>query len=376
MSALEMPIFNTKFNEKTAFIYCDGVGTNVKTTCSSDGSGNIYHYYNYKSYGLPFDAITLVKDIKAVSQGQPYDKGLFARKKRLEQLVDTIKYYGLKANDKGDVFHKILLIGVSHGSIIMHSALIRLKTRSDISIEDVDKIMQKVYFITIGSPHHPPRLLLSRYEKLDEIRFYNFYHKDDNVLQGLLSRIVLPENVRNPFAPKDNTKIYPNNSMGNVKTRYDILQRECIIQHPLVYLTPIPAKKYHPTLNHISTYIAYPFFRAQIEDQLKSVGDTTSFDDLVNKYGTDRIPNGSELPGEFNYLNAAFYSGILSNLLCMQGSHSGGMRSQHPRIKLVKSNKYYIVRYDKTNKRKYILSKREKVYLRDIRGQYRYVKTH
>jgi hypothetical protein len=86
------------------------------------------------------------------------------RPKRLNNLCETIKKYLMKIEEPYDT---IILIGFSHGSIIMYSALLKLFADASISLKHYEKLR----FYAISPPFHFPPNILSSFIKYDN-RYY------------------------------------------------------------------------------------------------------------------------------------------------------------------------------------------------------------
>ena len=384
--------------EKIAFIQCEGMGVNENDACFSRLGGNhVYHYFNYKSKGLLSDAYTLLKDMANLSE----NKGLTNRKDRLLALVKVIKHYmTLKDQQDKCFFDRVVLIGVSHGSLIMHGAIELLKMDINITKEMWDN---RLHFFTIGSPRHPHAYTLSPYEKDGKPLFYNFYHHNDTVLNKPIYKAVMKlSHPRNPFLKRKN-QIYPyqfqeykpngfgpliNGSSPQILFVYDNVMRVLIHKCDLAFVTPVI--EYEDILNHVSASLVYPaFFKKEHLQKMHTYiqNEPSTYPGPDPKSKLINFINNPDFQTKYLYghIYYVYVCSIWETVLdknrstdCLPLSFSSGGGRQHGNgngeVMIRSSKKTYKVRVDKTNKKKYIMSNKQRVYLADIKGKYVYVK--
>lgn len=374
-------------SERTAFVYCDGIGTHrdgfcMSTFCnrsttttpqptsnSETKKTNTYHYFKYGSLGVAIDFLTLIKDINSLNKGC-FSTGFLSRSKRQDDLANVIKCYGLDKDVSGqDKYDKIVLIGVSHGSLLMHSALLRIKM-SRIDIPDITQIMSKIYFVTIGSPNHPPPLLLKPYEGAEK-RLYNFYSVQDLILQRHFAKL-LPASAKHYFKLTSGNRISPVPQSFNfnitpyvhshtpeaspvINVKYSIIEpmRICILTNDLNDLLRSIYSDYGvpPLFYHISAYVAIPFFGVKNERYLHQM------------YFVEQYLQKFQF---YNDPQCFFYP-------CGDTTKIQGGYASKPIIKMKRNGKKYVVRIDRETKRKYIIMNKSKVFLSNIKGSYVYV---
>lgn len=146
-------ILNTK-NSVCIFIF--GIGDKLdKSPKYNDTDENIIEIIEYGTEGVIKDVITLFKDFYKLKN----DK-LLIEKPRLTKLVELLKFYLLYTD------LNIIIFGVSHGSLIIHGAILKLK------MIDIDNKFNfnRIKIRTLGSPRYFPKELL---ENNDIYHLYN-----------------------------------------------------------------------------------------------------------------------------------------------------------------------------------------------------------
>jgi hypothetical protein len=89
---------------------------------------------------------------------------------------------------------KIVVIGVSHGSLIVHSAILKIKAIYTPIDDLINFFKNRIIVLTLGSPKYLPKTLLSNTQQInDEMNMiygnvYNFYNIKDNIY-SILSKI-------------------------------------------------------------------------------------------------------------------------------------------------------------------------------------------
>jgi hypothetical protein len=86
---------------------------------------------------------------------------------------------------------KIVVIGVSHGSLIVHSAILKIKAIYEPVEQLINIFTDRIIVLTLGSPKYLPKTLLNNKNIRDEIRMiygnvYNFYNIKDKIY-GILN---------------------------------------------------------------------------------------------------------------------------------------------------------------------------------------------
>jgi len=165
----------SQIRNNTVFIVIDGIGTKNQSFCNSLIHGDtryIFEIFNYDSKNMISDMYTAVKDLSIIRSEK--DINNFGRQARLTCLISKIKRY--LTDDKID---RVITIGISHGSIIMHGAVLSIKNGS---IDD--KYMNKLNIWTLGSPRYIPQTLLPLLEE-NKPRILNFYNTSDSIIRSL-----------------------------------------------------------------------------------------------------------------------------------------------------------------------------------------------
>jgi hypothetical protein len=157
-----------------------------------------YYYQWYDTKGLLRDFLTLRSDIKKTGEGSRSDN----REDRLNSLVDKIK----KQLQNKEI-QKLVLIGLSHGSLIMYSAL--AKVEADTSIEF--NLLKKLYFYAVSPPTVLPNNVLSYNEKTDPDTVDAYKTREQNIIEQNICRYLLgqkkPDGYFSSYRPPPNLKI-------------------------------------------------------------------------------------------------------------------------------------------------------------------------
>jgi hypothetical protein len=189
-----MENFNICLDENMVFIYIGGVSSSdpdfTKEYKFNNGEKEISYafesvsYYSSKRPDYVIDDILTGRvDAQNLSQNTQINPDSSRKAKRLNNLVSIISFY-MKYTRR-----KIVVIGVSHGSLIVHSAILKIKGIYR-PIEQLFKIFnERIIVLTLGSPKYLPLSLLS--DKIrDYISFgnvYNFYNTKDGIYSVLNS---------------------------------------------------------------------------------------------------------------------------------------------------------------------------------------------
>jgi hypothetical protein len=348
---------NIKWKSETGpksdvFIQCEGLGSNFEYKCfnypkqlsppaNPPPPTTKIIYFNYASKGLLHDALTLVRDLK-----QP-DGNLITRKERLDSLVSLIRTYITNRN-----VAKVGLLGISHGSLLMHAAIVRLKCDITLTREDLNKL----HLYTIGSPKYPHPNLLIAFEE-QHLKHVNFYHKLDEKVQQVRFLFGARHHARHFATGNISYQQYPNDSQTNTIFDINIARRIIVHMQPSEFI-----RNGHDVMYHASQYMLYPLFESR----------------------TNTGNNGYNVRNNVQNGNIAFYKGSLCYPLfwaayfdkmpslgdkCDLPALEGGGA---PKKAVVFNKKQYVVKTDKSSKKKYITVKRAKVFLKDIKGKYKY----
>jgi hypothetical protein len=172
------------------FIYIGGVSSSdedfTKKYTNRDKE-YIFESVSYISSKSPYfvinDLLTGRRDARNLSDGTTIKTDSARKAIRLNKLISIISFY-MKYTDK-----KIVVIGVSHGSLIVHSAILKIKA----IYEPVDDLMNiftnRIIVLTLGSPKYLPKTLLKN-KISDDMEMiygnvYNFYNVRDTIYSVL-----------------------------------------------------------------------------------------------------------------------------------------------------------------------------------------------
>lgn len=366
----------------TVYIVATGLGTYVGENLLHADTENVYQLFDYGSpvenkwYKLPFivyDFACLIKDIGAANENNPNKA---ANPNRLEALCDMIiNYYN-------NGYKNIVLVGISHGSLIINAAILRLQIELD-----KHDIFDKIKFYTIGSPRYPNPWLLRKYEQilntldikshLNSYKLLNFYDQGDAMLyknKGILKIF----KGRNPFIKNTNgNKVSPNPSTTTNKENkpYTFNPNTRIIFNKFDLSKITPVATYGENLNHINTYMMYPLYVPNIDvsDYDKIKYDTRP---LLGLFSADM--EFCKTYGENKLYDITQYkdNSLKEVSVCPSSTKSGGGNKKSSRkIQISKTGKTFTVRTDKDTRKKYIVEGKDKtrVYLGDLKGKYKYV---
>ena len=211
---------------KVAYILCPGMGNNTINVYYTH-HGNHYELFNYGAedsvMGYCSDVICLIRDILSLRKNEITGKNplnaIEAKIGRLKRLVTRIKLLLISP----DQYARVVLLGLSHGALLMYGAILRLLCDVELNRSHYEKLR----IFTVGAPIYPPSTLLLPYEKDQSINLlnilnnynrqkpppknntvcvnlYNIYHKLDGMLNNTnkvkLLQIVCK--LRNPFVLK------------------------------------------------------------------------------------------------------------------------------------------------------------------------------
>jgi hypothetical protein len=176
------------------FIYIGGVSSrdnDYTKKYTNDNKEYIFESVSYNSSKSPDyvidDILTGRKDARQLDSNQQITTDSHRKAKRLNRLVSIISFY--MRNTK----KKIVVIGVSHGSLIVHSAILKIKAIY-MPVNDLMNIFRnRIIVLTLGSPKYLPKTLLKNLseisDKMEMIygNIYNFYNIRDSIYSILSS---------------------------------------------------------------------------------------------------------------------------------------------------------------------------------------------
>lgn len=337
--------------QDTAIIRIEGMGTNSPSICKSvpgppdnlKGPKNV-HFVNvtYASRGMTRDAISLRSNSMSLRSGSPDIANGRESQRRLFELINKIKMYLTSE------MNKVIVIGVSHGSLLVHAAFLKLQMDIDLTPENLSKL----HIYTIGSPRYLPKGLLP------EGRLLNFYHVKDKMIR-LVNMLPFggckvpdlqqaEEQLKRAFHDSE-TSLQPGEHLYDPDNAIVYVNKRNFqpdnITTPVVqdyYYMPISESRVSPTFD-LALFHAYPYILYPIMDfnTRYAMSELTFFDNTNNPFK-------------------------LVDCHGTAASQGGANKKQHIKYQ----NKVYKIRKDKVGK--YITIKKVKTYLKEIRGKYRY----
>jgi hypothetical protein len=322
----------------TAIISIYGIGNNVPTKCNHVERLNVYSVnINYEStmnshlFGILDDVYTLLKDGHNLKYHNTISQD-FHSHARLFKLQNAIKKFILMEN-----LNQVILIGASHGSLIVHGAFLKLQMDHEV----LPIHLAKLKIFTIGSPRYLPKGLLPN--------LLNFYHVQDDMIHFVKKLNIV--SFISGFRVPDLAKIAK-----------DVLQIDCnSLKHEhaydadnaLVYVNKCNFVKQGDAGKQGYNYNNYlaPYYEDGLDKDKKKYIFHSS---IHNLYPI------------MNYDTRLFMDPKTIYLEKTDCNMSGGASKQYVKYK----EKFYKLRENK--KGKYILVLRAKTYLTTIRGKYRY----
>jgi hypothetical protein len=188
-----MENFNICLEEDMVFIYIGGVSSSdpdfTKEYNFNKGGKKISYVFESVSYFsskrpdyVIDDILTCIDDARHLSSEKEIKLNTQRKAKRLNNLVSIISFYMRYTT------RKIVVIGVSRGSLIVHSAILKIKGIYR-PLEHLLNIFEnRIIVLTLGSPKYLPISLLSDKIRDSKISFgnvYNFYNTTDGIYNVL-----------------------------------------------------------------------------------------------------------------------------------------------------------------------------------------------
>ena len=179
-------------DDNMVFIYIGGVSSSDPDFTKEYKNGEksyVFESVSYISSKRPDyvidDILTGRIDARQLSQGIQPKPDTLRKAIRLNNLVSIISFY-MRFTSR-----KIVVIGVSHGSLIVHAAILKIKALYR-PIEHLFNIFtNRIIVLTLGSPKYLPIRLLKHVTNTGNIQFgnvYNFYNTKD-AIYSLLNQI-------------------------------------------------------------------------------------------------------------------------------------------------------------------------------------------
>ena len=333
--------------KNTAIVLMEGMGSTSPDGCKNDTRDNVfYHRVNYSSLGLLKDFKVLNKEAKAL-KNKKETSSIFS-KTRIYKLKNIVKSYVVRDN-----INTVIIIGMSHGSLIVHAAYLKLM----IDLQLTHLHLAKIKIITIGSPRYlPTSLTIGQNNKV-----LNFYHQKDSITKVLYtftgkdSKFMVPNlpYVNGAFLeePKSNGKPYESADFKWTSPLYFYDEPNGIVyvnkcnmpERPLLeskyfnnFYIPSPPDTlllHGAILFHTKIYMLYPIF------------------------------------SDFSIMHTSYMDKYLSKDV-VKCPLIGGNVIMKCYITILSTKKRYLVRMQDT--KNYILLSKNKIFLSQIRGKYRY----
>jgi hypothetical protein len=341
-------------SNKVTFITCYGIGSSGEDSVATDDERFQFEEFDYSSQGIIKDIFHLIKDARALSNDEFLKT---SREPRTKELCVKIKA-ALTAG------RYVILIGISHGSLIMYNACLRLMCDIQINHEH----MKKLRLYTIGSPQYPITRFFRPYENNGIYNLINFYHHADKMLSAInnplswVLKFKIPKEIGKRISSNDvNPTICPENShqlLFDKKNR--VVTNFYDLRETIASVSSKETAKISNEVYHVSPINLYPLI-APCLDKTAAINIGYQFFlktlHFISHYA-------KPVSGEKSFK-------ILYEQYKKQNANGGAIKE---RISLISSKQTsYVVRKDAQNK-KYIFISKQRVYLSDIRGKYRYIR--
>lgn len=166
-------------HQHTNIVYIFSLGAGSKNNDFSDYEfhvNNISEIISYKGgkkiLGIPvFDFLDVKKNIKEIEKIKLEGHGkIDFNKYRLSRLLELLEFYLL------NTYLNIVLIGFSHGSVLIQAVILKIKMKGIISRE---VLKERITIFSVGSPNIIPPDIISK-DKTNKI--FNIYNIYDNIL--------------------------------------------------------------------------------------------------------------------------------------------------------------------------------------------------
>lgn len=361
------------------FVIMYGVGSGSIDVCKMStvlGERIIYKVVDYSSNGIIADLKNLKLTANALTEGKTGPSDLFSRE-RIFRLKTTIKDF-LKDGKN------VTAIGVSHGSLILHGAILKLQMDMDVN----QSMLNHLNVLTVGSPRYLPKDLLLPIKQTSQSspapapiqieKVLNFYHKRDSYIRKLH---ILASKPGSSFRVPD---------LSKVKLKPEMKTEQVTKEFKSVQVTVFDTAKHNESYiydaNNGIVIVCKDNYRNPEEPFTEKSDEYfvphTFEEDLVMKF----IPF---------FRNACLYHATCYNLYpimdyplmfhatnpkiknntdyyfkyCEQQQNGGGTN-----IYIKYMDKRCRVYLENNTKMKYIKKQGNKVYLKDVKGKYRYIK--
>lgn len=347
------------------YIRIDGVGNTqikIKSHSTTVRGKNITSIRSpYLSNGILSDFLDVKANTKQVASGK---KPLFSvlnyrhSTVRKDTLFNQIKQSLTRIEHTTDTPPRpVIVIGLSHGSVVTHTVILRLKMDPDITTEQLGRL----YVLTLGSPQYLPVDLLPAPGEGQRPKIINVYNMDDEIVNIFHNRTIegnkttLGTMTRGLFAKAFITnRVPPKSQWDNIKTS--------LIGQLTSFGNPLAVGAYDTMKS-----IYYIKFRDLSEP---NHANWRSLCHIIDNAKID-IPAPNNTIGAL--LNFIFHPQIFLTRKEASTVIVGGM--MHPVvITMLKDKKTYKVKEDRQTKQKYIMMNKVKTYLKDLKGKYRYVR--
>lgn len=172
----ELPPFLNKRN--AVYINLNGIRSNEKNISKyHSDEKNILEVIDYGSVCFLIDIYNFFNDAKKLSQNIP-----ICEKKRSNRMYELIKFYLLYTD------LEIIIIGTSHGTLIIHGVILKLKMIYDTNLQ-IQLNSNRIFIVTHNSPRNFKK------ELLEKKQIYHIFNIDDKLLlnmYGKFTNVIVP----------------------------------------------------------------------------------------------------------------------------------------------------------------------------------------
>jgi hypothetical protein len=324
----------TDFEKNTAFVIIFGVGSKGRDLCIKVET-NYYEEVSYNSQGGLRDVFEAQQNAKDLAKSGNIHIIKQHTRERMKKLTESIKKYLIHPD-----IRKVVVIGCSHGSLLVHGAFLRVQMDMQVTY---DLIATKLYIFTIGSPRYLPADLIPSIAGSPLPKLLNVYYNEDPTVNALnyIPKFIfdkrIPKNLDRPRYDKDTAIYIVNETNAMVCLAHtNASEKVKVTEADTAYF------------KHSSPYI------------------------LCSLFQNDRHPF------HLHYMQHLYNTGTdfspqckMSTVKYVARTQEGG--SKKLTVKLTDTGRLYRVYFNK-QQRKYIRRKGEHVMLSSIKGKYRYVR--
>ena len=281
-------------------VYINIWGIGSKHTNSSEF--DTYSYYNQISEVISYNRKNIISDYRIlIGDAEKLEKEEYLTEtSRLISMCNLIIFYLLHTN------LKVIIIGYSHGALIINGAILKLKMILNDELQE-QLNSNRIYIITNGSPRYLPKKLLEKEQ------IYNIYNINDSTLKKCNKRL-FPYFKLPDFKTKGN---YINACSSNDEQRRFLFIKEYVVNKQISFFKEenyiyvrISGYNHSEKNNHVSGLNLYILFDCSFPRVLNHLLTTIpkkeeiiDFDRILYKIGDFFIKDSTSKDNIISYLD-------------------------------------------------------------------------